>query len=1009
MGFFYRKSINFGLFRINFSKSGIGISTGVKGARVSFGPTGKYITLGRKGFYYKKSIGKIFSKTNIGNQTDGITTNNISRATSNESKDNNNMKYLKIFGIFPSLLILGFITYKCFEVVDTIENYETFATIKNSVVNIRDNPTTNSKILFKSHKGDKFKFVEANENNWNEILSNGETAFVHGDFVNVKEELVSSVVIRRYDENPNTRYSIMGLCFVPLLFWNIFLYRVDKKNLHKQNINSQNMQFNNLITRAESLKESDRFQDAIGLYKEALSIDTNSSECYFGIASCHFNLSNDDDSISYYKKGLAIDPDNAAACFNLALVYYYSNQENNATAYFKKVLAINNSDGRAHYFAAMLEKDDYMSIDHMEKALKGDLQSKERDTAKKYLQMKYILVGTLNAQDSKIEKAKSFFNNALKFDSIQENKKAYEVAGDTLKSNGAPDLAIKFYNLAGTMDSNEGNLNTSSTTYKFAIKKGDEVELINGSKGTIIKYSSNSQITLDTGEVVSKDMIKKVISDGYSPSDFDSKNIFSNEYYELLLDFSKQLATISNKLTNDETLIEKIKDSLTESTTDSFIPYCILYDFCQILKILSNGNIAENSLETYGLTLVSPILTESTDVLSLGYELVANNYSKGSSSALAETLIEISEKNNPLNISVQDTKDNQVISTQKFQSNLSLPTALKIIDHPMFDEYTTILYRFANILSKADNVITKDEEETLKGIYQITHNPLPEEKNNSLHISDVNKNETLNEVLNELDTLIGLDGVKQEVKSLINYIKIQKEREKVGLKSSQVSYHCVFTGSPGTGKTTIARIVAKIYLHLGVLKKGQLVETDRSGLVAEYTGQTAVKVNKTVNSALDGVLFIDEAYSLIGANQDDFGKEAVATLIKRMEDDRDKLIVILAGYTDEMKTFIETNPGFKSRFNRYIEFVDYTPIEMESIFKLQCRKLDYKLTDETEKKLAETLNTAYANRDNSFGNGRFVRNIFEKTLERQANRIASVSTLTKEILTTIIADDIPAN
>ncbi|MCX6350969.1 MAG: AAA family ATPase [Bacteroidetes bacterium] len=325
----------------------------------------------------------------------------------------------------------------------------------------------------------------------------------------------------------------------------------------------------------------------------------------------------------------------------------------------------------------------------------------------------------------------------------------------------------------------------------------------------------------------------------------------------------------------------------------------------------------------------------------------------------------------------------------------------------MFDEYATALCRFATILSKADNVVTKYEEETLKAIFQITHYPLPEEKNNALNISNVDKNETLDEVLSELDSLTGLEAVKQEVKSLINYIKVQKEREKVGLKSSQVSYHCVFTGSPGTGKTTIARIVAKIYLHLGVLSKGHLVETDRSGLIAEYVGQTAMKVNRTVDSALNGVLFIDEAYSLVSELQGDYGKEAIATLIKRIEDDRDKLVVILAGYTDEMKTFIDTNPGFKSRFNRYIVFADYTPPEMEEIYKQSCKKLDYKLTVEAEQRLVAVLGTAYNNRDKSFGNGRFVRNTFEKTLEKQANRIAGTSEITKEILTTIIADDIP--
>ncbi|MBK9382229.1 MAG: AAA family ATPase [Chitinophagaceae bacterium] len=316
-----------------------------------------------------------------------------------------------------------------------------------------------------------------------------------------------------------------------------------------------------------------------------------------------------------------------------------------------------------------------------------------------------------------------------------------------------------------------------------------------------------------------------------------------------------------------------------------------------------------------------------------------------------------------------------------------------------------MLYRFANIIAKADNHISKDEERRLKEIYQVTHNPIPEQVNKSLIVS--NSNESIEDIMKELDSLIGLDGVKQEIKTLINFIKVQKAREASGLKSSSISYHIVFTGNPGTGKTTVARIVAKIYKALGILTQGQLVETDRSGLIAEYVGQTAIKVNKTVDSAINGVLFIDEAYSIAGETQNDFGKEAIATLIKRMEDDRDKLIVVVAGYTNEMNTFIETNPGFKSRFNRYVEFVDYSPQELFDIFQSQCLRLDYKLTDDAKLKLKTVFDEAYSDRDKSFGNGRFVRNIFEKSLERQANRIASVASLDKETLTTITGDDIP--
>ena len=260
---------------------------------------------------------------------------------------------------------------------------------------------------------------------------------------------------------------------------------------------------------------------------------------------------------------------------------------------------------------------------------------------------------------------------------------------------------------------------------------------------------------------------------------------------------------------------------------------------------------------------------------------------------------------------------------------------------------------------------------------------------------------------NELDSLIGLDSVKKEVQTLTNFIKIQQKREEQGLKSSSVSYHCVFTGNPGTGKTTVARIVADIYKNLGVLKRGHLVETDRAGLVAEYVGQTAVKTNKIIDSALDGVLFIDEAYSLVGGGESDYGKEAIATLLKRMEDDRDRLVVILAGYTKDMKQFIDSNPGLQSRFNRYIEFPDYTAEELYQIFALNLKKYDYHVTDDAKAALQHFFEDAVAHKDANFGNGRFVRNTFEKVLENQANRLAPESNLTSERLSEIRVEDLP--
>ena len=261
--------------------------------------------------------------------------------------------------------------------------------------------------------------------------------------------------------------------------------------------------------------------------------------------------------------------------------------------------------------------------------------------------------------------------------------------------------------------------------------------------------------------------------------------------------------------------------------------------------------------------------------------------------------------------------------------------------------------------------------------------------------------------LEELQTLIGLTEVKEEVSSLANFVKIQKEREKKGLKPVGLSYHCVFTGNPGTGKTTVARILAEIYRNLGILKKGHLVETDRSGLVAEYVGQTAVKTNKIIDSALDGVLFIDEAYSLVQGGGSDYGQEAIATLLKRMEDERDRLVVILAGYSEDMKRFINSNPGLQSRFNRYIHFADYTSNELKQIFMLNVQKNQYKLDSDGQSLLTQILTIAVEHKDKNFGNGRFVRNLFEKTIQNQAMRLSSQPSITTEELSMLTAEDVP--
>lgn len=259
--------------------------------------------------------------------------------------------------------------------------------------------------------------------------------------------------------------------------------------------------------------------------------------------------------------------------------------------------------------------------------------------------------------------------------------------------------------------------------------------------------------------------------------------------------------------------------------------------------------------------------------------------------------------------------------------------------------------------------------------------------------------------MSELSGLIGLGTVKTEVESLRNLIKIRAMRAQQGLPNTIMSYHMVFTGNPGTGKTTVARIVAGIYKEIGILKKGHLVETDRAGLVAEYVGQTAPKTNAKIDESLDGVLFIDEAYTLVGG-QNDYGSEAIATLLKRMEDDRDRLVVILAGYTNEIKEFIDSNPGLQSRFNRYIHFEDYSADELLEIFMRNIKKSGYNIKGDAYVQLQINIHQETAKRDKKFGNARYIRNLFEKIVQEQANRLSSIQNPTKEQLKMIIIEDI---
>ncbi len=263
-------------------------------------------------------------------------------------------------------------------------------------------------------------------------------------------------------------------------------------------------------------------------------------------------------------------------------------------------------------------------------------------------------------------------------------------------------------------------------------------------------------------------------------------------------------------------------------------------------------------------------------------------------------------------------------------------------------------------------------------------------------------------LMGRLNSLIGLPKVKEDASRLVNLVKVRRARQQKGMKATPMSLHLVFTGNPGTGKTTVARLLGEVYHDIGILSRGHLTETDRSGLVAGYLGQTAIKVNEVVGRALGGILFIDEAYSLAQEGQwDQFGREAIDTLLKRMEDHRDDLIVIVAGYTAPMKAFLESNPGLRSRFNKFLHFDDYSPQELFPIFTKYCEDDGYAFDGICGDRIMAIISLTHETRGANFGNARTIRNLFEQTISNHANRVASITNPSQRDLTTILPADVP--
>lgn len=467
----------------------------------------------------------------------------------------------------------------------------------------------------------------------------------------------------------------------------------------------------------------------------------------------------------------------------------------------------------------------------------------------------------------------------------------------------------------------------------------------------------------------------------------------TEDQFNLIKSASNNLCTFMTKISRKRNVRAKLDEIVQLENSDGTpwevskkVKLAIITDIYRCYKGLGHNFSMDDDEENIGIYLfIGKYLSPDVDITFNTQSMYRQR--------LKESCVDLFETSELLN-------RNAKLSSNEF----FLQKVLGECDRELQTQYMTLIYRFASAVAKADGQVNDTEEKWLSEIMKSQETNIGNGSN--VRTTTKKEQDSVESPYDMLNDLIGLSSVKDEITKLANFIKIQQVRKSKGLKTPDISYHCVFTGNPGTGKTTVARIIASIYKDLGILKKGHLVETDRSGLVAEYVGQTAIKTNKIVDSALDGVLFIDEAYSLVQGAKEDFGQEAISTLLKRMEDDRNRLIVILAGYGAEMQTFIDSNPGLQSRFNRYIHFPDYTADELEQIFLLNSEKNQYILDDEALEKLEEIMCSAVEHKDKNFGNARFVRNLFEKSIQNQAMRLSSQPNITEEILSKLEARDL---
>ena len=460
--------------------------------------------------------------------------------------------------------------------------------------------------------------------------------------------------------------------------------------------------------------------------------------------------------------------------------------------------------------------------------------------------------------------------------------------------------------------------------------------------------------------------------------------VFTASFIMELQKETRNILEICNTLNQDIDFIQKLNETVNPVFSKGLLFKAEHFFLSDIITIYEREPETKNEKQQF--------------VLAYYYDALRNKHfaNENSASELNQLVYTQDFKNLLLRIK----KENKIIAANAEQNQYLLPQFLLDKNHSKLDE---VLVKYQNFIHFAfDKKI--ENNAAFRDYLGLNLNKSKIDKKEI----KLPEEDTLEKVMKELNELVGLAEVKKDVSELINLLEIQKKRSQQGLKNVEITLHTVFLGPPGTGKTSVARLLSRIFKHLGFLSKGQMYETDRESLVAGYVGQTATKVDAAVQASLGGVLFVDEAYALTqNPFGNDYGNEAVNTLLKRMEDHREDLAVVVAGYTEPMKIFIESNPGLRSRFNRYFRFDHFTPAELFQIFESFCTKSDFIVSKDAKEKLTDTFELLYESKNESFGNARVVRNLFEKCVQNQANRIVKLKKISNKSLKTLTEEDIP--